>query len=70
MNSRAEFIQKLRTLHIRVYYERNGRVCSAVFSGGSELEILLKLQGKGIRTQDIRGVEEANRSPTVFDPHP
>jgi hypothetical protein len=59
MNSRSEFVRKLKTLKIRIYYEKNGVIYHSVFAGKSELEILLKLQAKGISTKDIRRVEEA-----------
>ena len=59
MNSKAEFIRKLKSLKIRIYYEKKGVIYNAVFSGKSEIEILLKLQEKGISTKDIRRVEEA-----------
>ena len=70
MNTKAELIRKLKTLSLRIYYEKNGAVYSAVFSGKSELEILLKLQSKGIRTRDIRGVEEGpvNDCPAAAGP--
>ena len=59
MNTKAELIRKLRSLKIRIYYEKNGVIYDAVFTGKSELEILLKLQHKGITTKDIRRVDEA-----------
>ena len=59
MNVKAELIRKLKSLRIRIYYEKNGVIYNAVFAGQSELEILLKLQQKGISTKDIRRVEEA-----------
>jgi hypothetical protein len=59
MNAKAELIRKLKCLKIRIHYEKNGVIYNAVFAGKSELEILLKLQQKGISTKDIRRVEEA-----------
>jgi hypothetical protein len=59
MNAKADLIRKLKTLKIRVYYEKNGVIYHAIFAGKSELEILLRLQEKGIHTKDIRRVEEA-----------
>jgi hypothetical protein len=55
---KTELIRKLKTLSIRIYYERKGAIYSAVFSGRSELEILFRLREKGIDLKDIRGVEE------------
>ena len=59
MDCKTELIRKLRTLKIRIFYERKGVVYSAVFAGKSELEILFRLREKGIDTKDIRRVEEA-----------
>jgi len=59
MNSKSELIRKLKSLKIRIYYEKKGTIYHAVFSGKSELEILFKLREKGIDLKDIRRVEEA-----------
>ena len=59
MNARAELNRKLRTLRIRIHYERDGVIYNSIFAGKSELEILLKLQERGVSTRDIRRVEEA-----------
>jgi len=44
-------IRKLKTLKIRIHYEKRGAIYSAVFSGKSELEILFRLREKGIDTR-------------------
>jgi len=54
---KTQLMRKLKSLKVRVYYERDGIIHSDVFAGKSELAILLDLQGKGITTRHIRRVE-------------
>jgi hypothetical protein len=50
-------MRKLKSLKVRIYYERDGTLQSDIFSGKSELAILLDLQSRGITTKHIRRVE-------------
>jgi hypothetical protein len=54
---KTQLMRKLKSLKVRIYYEREGLIQSDVFSGKSELAILLDLQGRGISTKHIRRVE-------------
>ncbi len=59
MDCKTQLIRTLKSLKIRIFYERAGVIYSAVFTGKSELEILFKLREKGIDIKDLRRVEEA-----------
>jgi len=58
MNATVELIQKLKKLKVRIFYEKDGTIYHAEFSGKSELEIVFKMLDKGIVFGDIRRVED------------